>query len=61
MAHDKNGTELAVGDIVTMEFEVTAVQRTTDYCNLTLTSVEPMFPGEHKSMTTANGKQVVKK
>jgi hypothetical protein len=58
MPHDINGNLISVGDIVQVECRVTAVQPGTDYCNLNLETVEPMFPGDYKSSFTLNGKQV---
>lgn len=59
MPHDKNGKTLRPGDLVTMAFNVTAVQTGEEYCNVSLESVEPMYPGEHKTNVTANARQVV--
>lgn len=60
MPHDKNGALVNAGDTVTVEFVVSDVQTGTEYCNATLVSVEPMYPGEHKSSITINTKQAVK-
>lgn len=59
MPHDKFGQLLSVGDEVTITAKVVAVYTTNDYCNVGLETVEPMYPGEHKSALTLNSKQVV--
>jgi hypothetical protein len=60
MPHDRNGALLSVGDLVTVEARVTAIQAGEDYCNLTVETVEPMHPGTSKSSITFNAKQVVR-
>ena len=60
MPHDKNGQVLEVGDRVTVLCEVKTIYLTEEFCNVGLETVEPMFPGEHKSGVTLNAKQVVK-
>lgn len=61
MPHDKNGVILAVGDRVTVEFTVTSVSTGDEYCNVNLESVEPMYPGPHKTTLGAvNTRQTVK-
>lgn len=60
MPHDKNGAPLKEGDTVTVTFTVTGVSPGEEYCNLTCSTVEPMFPGNHKTSVTFNAKQVVK-
>jgi hypothetical protein len=58
MPHDLLGKLLEVGDTVTMACTVTQIYTGTDYCNVTLETVEKMFPGEHRTTITVNGKQV---
>lgn len=58
MPHDKNGKVVEVGQVVKIDFKVTAVQRGEDYCNVTLETLDRMYPGDHKSSFTANAKQV---
>lgn len=60
MPHDKNGHLLEVGDKVLVECEVKQVTTGEEYCNVTLETREPMYPGHHKSGITLNAKQVVK-
>lgn len=60
MPHDKNGELLKVGDRVTVECGVVEVYAGHDYCNVQLTTVEPMHPGASFNGFTLNGKQVVK-
>lgn len=60
MSHDKNGTPIAVGDIVTLECKVIGISPSEDFCNCTLETVEPMFPGDKPSVNSAiNAKQVL--
>lgn len=58
--HDKDGKELKVGDRVTLECTVKEIQAGTEYCNVTLTTVEPMFPSDRHDTIVANTKQVRK-
>jgi hypothetical protein len=60
MPHDKNGEVLAVGDRVTVLCEVKTIYLTEEFCNVTLETVEPMFPGDNRCGVTLNAKQVVK-
>lgn len=60
MPHDKTGQLLAVGDRVLIECEVAEVYTGTDYCNVQLRTIDPMFPGDNRSVITLNAKQVVK-
>lgn len=60
MPHDKNGNQLSPGDNVIVRATVVRVDAGEDYCNIQLETVEPMFPGEHKSAITLNAKQVEK-
>lgn len=63
MPHDKNGELLEKGDIVLVECVIKEVYQTEDggYCNLTVATVEPMYPTEYPTSITFNAKQVVKK
>jgi hypothetical protein len=58
MPHDMNGNLLKPGDRVSMWFDVKVVQTGDEYCNLTLESVEPMYPGNSKTGLSVNAKQV---
>lgn len=60
MPHDKNGNLLEVGDDVIIRAKVTQVHTGEEYCNLSLESVEPMYPGDSKNQFTLNTKQVEK-
>lgn len=60
MPHDLFNQPLVVGDLVTVECRVTAVYPSNDYCNLTLETKEPMFPGFTKTTLSVNAKQVEK-
>lgn len=42
--HDRNGTPLKVGDIVTIEYEITHCDAGPDYCNITAKSREGRQP-----------------
>lgn len=61
MPHDKNGNKLEVGNRVLIEAEVKTITMSEDYCNLTVETVEVMYPGSNRNMVTLNAKQVVKK
>jgi hypothetical protein len=58
MPHDKHGNKLNSGDIVIVRFTVKDVYDGTDYCNLSLETVDPMYPGENKTALTLNTQQV---
>ena len=57
MPHDKNGHLLKEGDVVSVKAVVKQIDATEEYCNATLESVEPMFPGNYKNVFTINTKQ----
>ncbi len=42
--HDKNGTPLKKGDIVTITAEITELSATEEYCNVTLKTVDGRRP-----------------
>ena len=52
--HDRNGTELKVGDMVTIRYRITAVQPTPDYCNISAESVEGRKPDGGKEYFNGN-------
>jgi hypothetical protein len=58
--HDKNGTAIAKGDVVNVPCRITEEHGGTDYCNVTLETVEPMHPGTNKTTITLNSKQVIR-
>jgi hypothetical protein len=60
MPHDRNGEELEVGDAVNIPAIVTAIHEGENYCNVSLTSVEPLFPESSKTPFALNAKQVEK-
>lgn len=61
MPHDKNGTLLQEGDEVLVRATVRSLISTgDDYCNVTLDTVEPMYPGTEKTGISLNAKQVEK-
>jgi hypothetical protein len=60
MPHDRKGNVLNVGDEVMVPAKITSVQAGLEYCNLTVETIEPMYPGESKSTITLNTKQVEK-
>lgn len=61
MPHDRDGKLLEVGDFVYIPCVVLNIQSGTDYCNVSLESIEPMFPSDSKSSFALNAKQVEKK
>ncbi len=58
--HDKNDKELAVGDVVTVKFRILRIESSPEYCNISTETVEPMYPGPHKTSVYFNAKQVEK-
>jgi hypothetical protein len=58
--HDKNGERVRVDDLVTVRCRVTAVSLGDDFCNVSLETVEPMHPGDHKTGISLNARQVEK-
>jgi len=59
MPHDRSGREINVGDVVLVACVVTSLASGDEYCNAQLETVEPMFPGDYKSVITLNTKQVL--
>lgn len=59
MPHDANGTLLEKGDVVELVCRVKDVQAGEEYCNLTIETVTPMYPGNSVSCVVVNAKQVV--
>ena len=60
MPHDKNGVELKVGDIVTIEFEVKDVYAENNYIGIE--SVDKKFSGSTTlSLFSVTGDKVIKK
>lgn len=57
--HDRNGTPLKVGDLVTIQCRIRTCDANPDYCNVTVETVEPMHPSEHPTAITLNTRQVV--
>jgi hypothetical protein len=60
MPHDKNGNILQPGDRVIVRAVVNRVDAGDEYCNVTLETEEPMYPGDHRSALTLNTRQVEK-
>jgi hypothetical protein len=52
--HDRNGTPLQMGDIVTLEMVITHVSPGPDYCNVTAHSVEGRKPDGQKEVFVGN-------
>ena len=52
--HDRNGTELKVGDVVTVRYRITSVQAFSDYCNISAESVEGRKPDGYKEQFSGN-------
>jgi hypothetical protein len=57
--HDMNGTPVTLGAKVLVPMVVTQVSEGTDFCNCTLESAHPMFPGDSKTACTFNTKQIL--
>ena len=61
MPDDKNGTPLAVGDRVTMEFDVQSIGEGESGCNVTLAAIDsPAAEDEYLPSVTCNSKLVTK-
>jgi hypothetical protein len=60
MPHDKNGNLLSVGDRVNIVGVVKEIQPGDEFCNVTLETTEPMYPGDQKTAIVLNAKQVEK-
>jgi len=58
--HDRNGNELKVGDVVYVPAVVVKIDMIPEFYNIECETVEPMFPGEHKTPLLLNAKQVEK-
>ncbi len=58
--HDRDGRPITEGDLVNVPCVVKSYCGGTDYCNVTVETVEKMFPSEHKSCFSLNSRQVVK-
>ena len=46
MPHDMNGHEVKVGQVVSIDFAVTAVTPGEDFCNVSLVAVAPASPDQ---------------
>jgi hypothetical protein len=60
MPHDRNEKLLEVGDFVMVPCVITHIQPSIEFCNLSLETVEKMYPGENKTTITLNSGQVEK-
>lgn len=59
MSHDRNGTPLRVGDKIMIEYVITDIQPTEDYCNITALNIagrkpdgEPEYFSGNAAVTT---------
>lgn len=60
MPHDKDGRELAVGDVVHVPARIESLTGGEEYCNASILTEEVMYPGAHRSSLTLNTRQVIK-
>ena len=58
MPHDAKGNPIKVGDRVLIECTVERVDAGEEYCNVSLKTIHPMYPGEYKSDVCLNATQV---
>lgn len=58
MPHDIDGSEFHVGDIVQVECKITEIHMTEEYCNISLETIQKMYPSENRTNLVLNGKQV---
>lgn len=59
MPHDRDGQLLNVGARVLVPAIVREIHTTEEYCNVSLETVELMYPGTQRSTLTLNARQVV--
>ena len=59
MPHDRDGRLLQVYDIVNIPARIIVISPNEEYCNVTVETVEPMYPGRRHDTITLNAKQVV--
>ena len=52
--HDRNGTELKVGDVVTVRYKITSVSPGAHYCNISAESVEKRIPDDARECFFGN-------
>lgn len=52
--HDRNGTPLKVGDVITVEYQITSVSPGPDYCNITAQSIDGRKPDGLKECFSGN-------
>lgn len=58
--HDRNGTELKVGDIVNLPCRITSLAPTDAYCNVEITTLYPSrSDGAKTSFSAMNTAQIV--
>lgn len=57
--HDRNGTSLKVGDVVTLKMVITQVSPGPDYCNVSAQSVEGRKPDGMKECFSGNSAVLV--
>lgn len=57
--HDRNGTELKVGDIVNLKLEIISISPGAEYCNVTALTVEGRKPDGAKDQIILNTAQLV--
>ena len=60
MPHDRDGKLLSVGDEVLVPCRIKTIHDTEGYCNVDLETLQPMYPGDTRSLVVLNAKQVVK-
>lgn len=57
--HDRNGTPLKVGDVVTLELVITKASPGDDYCNVTALSTAGRKPDGARECFTGNAAVLV--
>lgn len=57
--HDRNGTPLKVGDIVTLELKIDSITPGADYCNVSAKSTEGRKPDGLKEWFSGNAAVLV--
>ena len=56
MPHDKNGTKIEAGDIVTLKARVKVVDNGVEFCNTTLEIIDDKNTGEHCPVIAINAR-----
>lgn len=59
MPHDRDGRPLRVGDVAIVPVIIKEIHQTADWCNVTVETSEPMWPGHKYTTIVLNSAQVI--